>query len=163
MRTKHDVTNVPFGMLTPKQPAKNRGKRSYWICECVCGNMSEVALGDLISGNIVSCGCNKNKIKHGDRKRDSTAAEYHSWASMKKRCLNPNSMHYADYGGRGIKVCARWLKSYENFLADMGRKPTAEHSLDRIDNDGDYTPENCQWAMQSQQSSNRRRYYHGQK
>lgn len=80
---------------------------------------------------------------------------HNSWRSMKHRCLNPKGRQYPDYGGRGITVCARWMK-FENFLADMGERPGKEYSLDRIDNDGNYEPSNCRWATRSEQQKNKR-------
>lgn len=84
------------------------------------------------------------------------SAEYRAWADMKTRCYNPNRREYSYYGGRGIRVCERWLNSFENFLADMGRKPTSKHMLGRIENDGNYEPNNCEWQTRSQQMLNRR-------
>ncbi len=90
-------------------------------------------------------------------KRSDVAGEYISWVCMKRRCLEKSHHKFSSYGGRGIKICAKWVYSFSAFLADMGRKPSSGHTLDRINNDSDYTPQNCKWSCPSEQAANRRR------
>jgi hypothetical protein len=144
-------------------PRVTSGDRTHitWRCLCDCGRIKIVRANDLSSGATTSCGCFKGQVisRRNVEKathRDTKSIEYIAWGSMKRRCSdNPSSKWYADYFQRGIRVCERW-QVYENFLADMGRRPLGGYSLDRIDNDGDYEPSNCRWATHSQQMLNRR-------
>ena len=136
-------------------------QRGY-LCKCECGNETVVCAMSLRLGRTKSCGCLRNErsrinaITHGHNVGRVRSPEYTCWANMKRRCYTESARGYKHWGGRGIKVCKRWRDSFPAFLKDMGRKPSPDLSLDRIDNDGNYEPGNCRWATKKQQRNNRR-------
>jgi hypothetical protein len=157
MGKKLNLTGQVFGRLTVIKEVEPRvlpsGERiTKWLCECSCGGEKEILVytRDLRNDKTQSCGC--LRIKHGLADHPL----YFTWKGMCNRCVNPNSKSYKDYGGRGIKICDRWEKSPQNFLDDMGGKPSGNHTLERLDVNGNYTPENCVWLEKDKQNRNRR-------
>ena len=159
---KIDFTGKKFGRLTAVRFSGRVGKRRHWLCDCECGGTVTVAVSNLTGGGVRSCGCLKLEAvakaqgaarKHGETLPRTT--EYRAWVNMQDRCYNPKNPSHRYY--IGITVCPRWQESFENFLADMGRKPTPKHSLDRWPNNaGNYEPGNCRWATSKEQIHNRR-------
>lgn len=154
---KIDLTGMQFHRLTVLSEAKERkyGK-VIWQCRCACGSLVDVAGDSLKTGNTQSCGCQslENTLSRNTTHGLSKTPEYAVWGSMKARCENTKDGDYANYGARGIHVCPRWSQSFEAFISDMGRRPTHDHSIDRIDNDRGYEPSNCRWATNLQQANN---------
>lgn len=158
------LKNRKFGrisILGESESIRTSGGNSVRMvyCKCDCGIEKLIRLNAILHGSTVSCGCynydnirqsSVHSIKHGMYK----SREYNTWLSMKKRCLNKKHKSYFRYGGRGIKICDEWICSFENFYKDMGASPSKNHSLDRIDNNGNYCPQNCRWATKTEQSRN---------
>ena len=131
------------------------------LFRCDCGNEKILRLAHVLLGHNKSCGClrgSANIKKYG--KPLNEVKEFRIWVAMKTRCYNPKANRYYIYGGRGIKICDRWLESFHNFYDDMGPRPSDKHSIDRIDTNGDYEPGNCRWVTADVQNKNKRVDYH---
>jgi hypothetical protein len=161
-----DLTGQRFGRLVviERTGASNR-RGVYWLCKCDCGIEKEILAINLKQGSTKSCGCFRREmarnlgelsVKHGHAVDNSPSLEYRIWHGIKQRCFNPNNNDYPWYGGRGITVCDRWKDSFSNFLEDVGPRPNRKYSIDRINPDGNYEPENCRWTTSKEQYKNRR-------
>lgn len=153
-----------FGRLTVVSRGESKRSGLTWLCRCDCGGEARPTSSALIKGNTRSCGCLQLETVTALGKRTTTGEfaggkptpERAAWDAMLVRCYRPTSKSYKNYGGRGITVCDSWRASYDAFLRDMGRRPSPRHSLDRKDNDGPYSPDNCRWSTAAEQTRNRR-------
>jgi len=148
-----NIAGIRYGRLTALKGTRVR-HRTVWLCLCDCGNTVMVRKDGLVAGSNKSCGC-LNSDNHTTHKMSKTP-EYHIYQNMLYRCLDLSCPQYAQYGGRGIRVCDRWQLSFTAFLSDMGLRPSSRHSIERVNNDGDYCPKNCKWALPVEQVRNRR-------
>lgn len=158
-----DIAGERFGkwVAISLHPVR-KNKRTLWLCRCDCGTEKAVLTCHLVSGRSKACLSCKPKgeasprFKHGSTKHPL----YYSWRNMLDRCRNPNNEDWHLYGGKGVTVCAAWAKDFLKFVEDMGPKPTSPHSIDRIDSNGNYEPQNCRWATAKQQARNMSRNRH---
>lgn len=149
-----DLTNSRFGKLTVISKAESMQNKTRWSCICDCGNKAIIRTAELRRGDTKSCGCLQKdsppRLSHGHNRNGMRTRTYRIWTGMIARCKYPNRKEYRWYGGKGIKVCDRWMK-FENFLNDMGEIPKGM-TIDRINSDGNYEPKNCQLLSQSDNS-----------
>lgn len=151
-----DHTGIRYGMLVGVRRASLSLPNTKWVWRCDCGN-EKIMDARNVKFRSSSCGCKQGGVIHGEIAGRKMTSEYGTWLAMRQRCKNLKNAQFRNYGGRGIKVCPRWDRDFANFLADMGRRPSPTHSLDRINNNGHYEPKNCRWATPHQQQVNTRK------
>ena len=154
-----DLIGQRFGRLTVLERAENKGIHVCWKCRCDCGNEKIVRGCQLKNSNTQSCGCLQieRTIKAHATHRQTRTRLHRIWTAMKTRCFNPNTKAYKDYGGRGITVCAEWKNNFEAFRDwAMANGYSDNLTIDRINNDGNYCPQNCRWATRAEQNKNKK-------
>lgn len=154
-----DLSGIKYNRLTGIKFDYRIGTDYFWICRCDCGNIKSIKSNSFKRGDIKSCGClyvESRKTIHVTHGEANKSKEYRTWLAIKRRCLDKNDKRYHDYGGRGITICIDWTYSYENFLLSVGRAPTNNHSIDRIDVNGNYEPGNVRWSTRIEQQNNMR-------
>ena len=154
-----ELSGLKFGRWVVKHEDMREALYArHWVCECSCGSVKSVLQSSLRSGKSTSCGCYQKEAVSAANYRHGSHEfkEYKVWSGMKQRCYNTNEKCYKNYGGRGIVVCDRWLSSFRNFLLDMGSRPNDTYSIERLDNDGDYSRSNCKWGTSVEQARNKR-------